>query len=78
MQSLRVLPFWHLCRIHSVHAWLLSNVGVGLVKCAANAVVGGGVWVGSTLFRLLLRRQSNGTEAVKEIYLSPIQVSSSK
>ncbi|KAH9547883.1 hypothetical protein CY35_11G059400 [Sphagnum magellanicum] len=38
-----------------------------------NAVVGGGAWVGSTLFRLLLRRQSNGTEAVKEIYLSPIQ-----
>jgi hypothetical protein len=47
-----------------------------LVTCAANAVVGGGAWVGSTLFQLLLRRQANDSQTVEEIYLSPIQVCS--
>jgi len=53
---------------------LSIKAGVGLVKCAANVVVGSGAWVGSTLSRVLLRRQPNGTEKVNT-YLSPIQVS---
>lgn len=51
-----------------------TKAGVGLVKCAANVVVGSGAWVGNTLSRVLLRRQPNGTEKVNT-YLSPIQVS---
>lgn len=56
------------------HPSLVTKAGVGLVTFAANAVVGGGAWVGNTIFRVLLRRQPNGSEKVA-ISLSPIQVS---
>lgn len=67
---------------HLLHYWssplllgCILRLVYKLVTCAANAVVGGGAWVGSTLFQLLLlRRQANDSQTVEEIYLSPIQV----
>ncbi len=69
---------------HLLHYWssllllgCILRLVYKLVTCAANAVVGGGAWVGSTLFQLLLlRRQANDSQTVEDIYLSPIQVCS--
>ncbi|CAK9194435.1 unnamed protein product [Sphagnum jensenii] len=67
---------WREKKSREEQAWTqnLSRLIALWAQWFTNAVVGGGAWVGSTLFQLLLlRRQANDSQTVEEIYLSPIQ-----
>jgi hypothetical protein len=67
---------WREKKSREEQAWTqnLSRLIALWAQWFTNAVVGGGAWVGSTLFQLLLlRRQANDSQTVEDIYLSPIQ-----
>jgi hypothetical protein len=66
---------WREKKSREEQAWT-QNLSRLIALWAQWFIVGGGAWVGSTLFQLLLRRQANDSQTVEEIYLSPIQVCS--